>query len=118
MNTYKRNSMGMSTDLVCNTQKRTSYDVYLNNKAANTTSSVFDSPTESNTFLNTGKVLIGSKYIVSREPEVDADASFLQDALLHNPQNIDYAASDFTLNMIYIGVFVYVAVTLVIWGSI
>ena len=118
MSTNLGNSMAMTRNLVLNNQKSTSYDVYLNYKGVNTTDSVFTKEPKSNTFLNTGRVVIGSKHIVAQRPEMDSDAALLQDALLYRPTNSQYSQADSALILIFIGLCFYVAVSLVIWGSI
>ena len=77
MSTNLGNSMAMTRNLVLNNQKSTSYDVYLNYKGVNTTDSVFTKEPKSNTFLNTGRVVIGSKHIVAQRPEMDSDSVLL-----------------------------------------
>jgi hypothetical protein len=96
----------------------TSYDVYLGKRERKPTYSVLHRGLKSNTFHNTGKVIIGSKYSVSHKPVMDNDAIALQVALLQYEKERQYYWSDMALQVMFVLVCLYVAVSVVIWGSV
>jgi hypothetical protein len=103
---------------VLNNRINTSYDVYFKNKERNHTSSVLVGEPKSNTFTDTGKVIIGSKYRVSQKPVMDNDAVVLQTALLQYERERKYYWSDMAIQIMLGAVCLYGAVSLVIWGAV
>ena len=118
MRTSEHDCMQMARNLVCKTQNPIPYDVYLNNKEVKARGSVFPSKPKSNTFLDTGKVVIGSRHIVSQRPEMDADAHLLQAALLHHSKEARFKAPDLALKTIAFGLCSYVTVSLMTRGTV
>ena len=105
-------------NVVMNYINNTSYDVYLNKKDSNNTSSVLNSEPKSNTFFNTGKVIIGSAFRVTHKPVMDNDAVVLQIALLQHSRERKYFWSDLALQIMLVAVCLWCAVSLVIWGAV
>ena len=118
MGTKHSTGMQMGRHLVFNTPNFTSYDVYLGKREPKSTYSVLHRGTKSNTFLDTGKVIIGSKHSVSHKPVMDNDALVLQAALLQYEREREYYWSDMALQVMFVFVCLYVAVSVVIWGSV
>jgi F0F1-type ATP synthase gamma subunit len=115
-----KNQLNMSNEsyLVLNNRINTSYDVYFKNKERNTTSSVLIGEQKSNTFTDTGKVIIGSKFRISQKPVMDNDAVVLQTALLQYERERKYYWSDMAIQIMLGAVCLYGAVSLVIWGAV
>jgi hypothetical protein len=103
---------------VLNNRINTSYDVYLNKKEAKARCSVPLRESKSNTFTDTGKVIIGSKFRISQKPVMDNDAVVLQTALLQYERERKYYWSDMVLQTMLVAVCLYGAVSLVIWGAV
>jgi hypothetical protein len=103
---------------VLNNRINTSYDVYLNKREEKATYSVPLGESKSNTFHDTGKVVIGSKYRVSHKPVMDNDAVVLQTALLQYERERKYYWSDMAIQIMLGAVCLYGAVSLVIWGAV
>ena len=103
---------------VLNNRINTSYDVYFKNKERNTTSGVLIGEQKSNTFTDTGKVIIGSKFRISQKPVMDNDAVVLQTALLQYERERKYYWSDMAIQIMLVAVCLYGAVSLVIWGAV
>ena len=118
MNTLERNFIGLRGKLALNRPESTLYDVYLNNRGAKTTCSVPLKQPKSVTFLDTGRVIIGCNYSVAQRPAMDASALLLQSALLHHAKESQYYWSDMALKAMCVGLCLYVAVSLCIWGSV
>jgi hypothetical protein len=111
-------SIQMGSQLVFNRANLTSYDVYLNKKEVKARCSVPIRESKSNTFLNTGKVIIGSKFSIAQRPVMDNDAVVLQTALLQYERERQYFWSDMAIQIMLGAVCLYVAVSLVIWGAV
>ena len=118
MSTKRNMGIQMGSQLVFKRPISTTYDVYFRKKERNNTSSVLVGEPKSNTFLDTGKVIIGSKHSVSQKPVMDNDAIILQTALLQYERERQYFWSDMALQTMLVVVCLYVAVSLVIWGAI
>jgi hypothetical protein len=118
MNTKRNMSIQMGSQLVFNRANLTSYDVYLLNKEAKARCSVPLGEQKSNTFLDTGKVIIGSKYRIAQRPVMDNDAVVLQTALLQYERERQYYWSDMAIQIMLGAVCLYGAVSLVIWGAV
>lgn len=118
MSNKRLNNMVLDRNLVFNSPNSTSYDVYLNNKGSKTTCSVWGIEQKSNTFHDTGKVIIGCKHSVSQKPMMDASAVWLQIALLQHASESKYYWSDLALQAMLVALCLYVTVSLVIWGSV
>lgn len=115
-----KNQLNMSNEsyLVLNNRINTSYDVYLNKREEKATYSVPFRESKSNTFTDTGKVIIGSKFRISQKPVMDNDAVVLQTALLQYERERKYYWSDMVLQTMLVAVCLYGAVSLVIWGAV
>ena len=118
MGTKHSTGMQMGRHLVFNTPNSTSYDVYLGKRERKPTYSALQKISKSNTFHDTGKVIIGCNYSVSHKPVMDNDALVLQAALLQYEREREYYWSDMALQVMFVFVCLYVAVSVVIWGSI
>jgi hypothetical protein len=118
MNTKRNMSIQMGSQLVFNRANLTSYDVYLNKQRAKARCSVPLGESKSNTFHDTGKVIIGSKFSISQRPVMDNDAVVLQTALLQYERERKYYWSDMAIQIMLGCVCLYGAVSLVIWGAV
>lgn len=118
MITNQRNSIAMCGNLFSNKASSNAYDVYLNKRAANTTYSVPSREQKSNTFTDTGKVIIGCKYSAAQRPLMDENAITLQVALLQDAENNKFDWCDKTLLAMLVAVCLYGAVSLCIWGAV
>ena len=118
MSTKRNMSIQMGSHLVFNRPNSASYDVYLDKKEAKARCSVPMREPKSNTFHDTGKVIIGSAFSVSQKPVMDNDAVVLQTALLQYERERQYFWSDMAIQIMLGAVCLYVAVSLVVWGAI
>jgi len=118
MSSKNQLNTGFGSYLLLNNRINNSYDVYLNKREPKPTYSVLHNSLKSNTFHNTGKVIIGSRYSVSHKPVMDNDAIALQVALLQYEKERKYFWSDLALQTMCVGVCIWFAVSLVIWGAV
>ena len=118
MSANRQLNMSNESYLVLNNRNNDLYDVYLGKRDPKPTYSVWGIRQKSTTFHDTGKVVIGSNYSVAHKPVLDNDALVLQAALLQYEKERQYYWSDLALQIMWVGVCIWFAVSLVIWGSV
>lgn len=118
MSSKNQLNTGFGSYLLLNNRINNSYDVYLGKRDPKPTYSVWGIRQKSTTFHDTGKVVIGSNYSVAHKPKLDNDALVLQAALLQYEKERQYFWSDLALQTMCVGVCIWFAVSLVIWGSV